>query len=120
MGHLAEGIKNNEAVIRNSLHIGYATWDRLVARVDRQEAKSKQDFYDEQIWTFLVGCGYALPSGGAAQLARSLVGEEQFTPCSKIWFESLPSSPRVKGEDSCRPCGRCDKATLRYAERYRI
>jgi hypothetical protein len=96
VGHLPEEIKTNEAGIRNSLHIGYAIWDDLVARVERQEAKPKQDFYNEQIWTFLVACGFALPSGGVAQLAHRLVGEEQSTPCSKIWFESLPNSPRVK------------------------
>ena len=96
VAHLAEAIKNNAAGIQDRLHIGYAIWDDLVARVERQEANPKEDFHDEQIWTFLVGCGYALPSAGAAQLAHTLVGEEQGTTCSKIWFEILPKSPRVK------------------------
>ena len=96
MGHLAEEIRKNEADIRDRLHIGYAIWDDLVARVERQEAERKQDFYDEQIWTFLVSFGYALANGGAAQLAHTLVGEDESTLSSKIWFESLPNSPRVK------------------------
>jgi hypothetical protein len=96
VGHLAEAIKDNAAGIQAKLYVGKANWDKLVARVERQETNPEEDFYDEQIWTFLVGCGYALPSAGATQLAHMLVGEEQSTPSSKIWFETLPKSPRVK------------------------
>lgn len=96
MGSLSEQIKGNEDGIRATLHIGYAIWDDLVTRVERQEANPKRDFYDEQIWTFLVGCAYALPRTGPALLADKLIGAETSVECSKIWFETLPNSPRIK------------------------
>lgn len=96
MGHLAEEIQRNKEGIRDQLHVGYAIWDDLAARVERQESSPKSDFYDEQIWTFLVACAYALGSGGAAHLARALVGETQPVASHKIWFETLPDSPRVQ------------------------
>ena len=86
MEHLSELIRIHEKEIRSTLHIGYAIWDDLVTRVHRQEAHPKQDFYDEQIWTFLVGCAYALANNGPADLANNLLGmsEERIVKSSKI------------------------------------
>jgi hypothetical protein len=96
MGCLSERIKENERSIRSILHIGYAVWNDLLTRVEIQETDPKQDFYDEQIWTFLVGCAYGLANAGATRLANALIGAEASANCTKIWFESLPNSPRVK------------------------
>jgi len=97
MGQLSDLINVNKLAIRKTLHIGYAIWDELVTRVEKQEASPRDDFYDEQIWTFLVGCAYGLATDGAALLASKLIGSEtSSTSSAKIWFEALPNSPRVK------------------------
>jgi hypothetical protein len=95
MGMLADSIRQNESEIRRVLQVGYAVWDKLVDSVERQESVPKRDFYDEQIWTFLVGCGYALPPNGPKCLATQLIGIEVNATCSAIWFEVLPSAPRL-------------------------
>jgi hypothetical protein len=100
MAPLSQLIKENEEGIRSRLHVGYAIWDDLVARVERQEVSPRRDFYDEQIWTFLVGCAYGLAKAGPDQLAAQLIGVETVLQRSKIWFETLPNSPRVKEGNS--------------------
>ena len=86
------------------LQVGYAVWDDLVDRVEREEAAAnrrqetaqKRDFYDEQIWSFLVGCAYALAPSGPTQLAAQLIESRAVSPCTAIWFEVQPCSPRSR------------------------
>jgi hypothetical protein len=95
---LAELLRGHKEQIETALKIGYATWDALIERVERQGRKEQDDYDDEQIWTFLVCCGYAMAGGsGAAQLGNLLCGQTQstFSPNS-IWFEVLPIPPRKK------------------------
>jgi hypothetical protein len=98
MNALAEILMNYHEQIVKYLHIGYARWDDLVSRVDREEQISSYDFADEQIWTFLVACGYATAEkSGVARLTRILTGLNQRPPTNpKIWFEVLPIPPRKK------------------------
>jgi len=95
----AEVLTNHHDKIIKYLYIGYAQWDDLVSRVERQERKPSDDFNDEEIWTFLVSCGYAIAGeDGVARLTEILTGSNQEAPTSpKIWFEVLPIPPR-KGE----------------------
>ncbi len=95
MGLLGDAIRRNETKIQEVLQVGYAVWDDLVDRVERQEGSVKSDFNDEQIWTFLVGCGYALPDSGPTQLCGKLLGRTG-DKVSQIWFEALPVAPRLK------------------------
>jgi hypothetical protein len=71
MTTLADAIRENETEVRRVLQVGYAVWDDLLERIERQEATSKADFYDEQIWTFLVACSYSVVPGGPTQLLHN-------------------------------------------------
>ena len=99
MNSLAEVLTNHHDEIIKYLYIGYARWDDLISRVERQERKLSDDFDDEQIWTFLVGCGYAIAGkDGVAKLTKTLTGSDYEAPTNpRIWFEVLPIPPR-KGE----------------------
>ena len=98
MSSLAQGLRAHRDEITGYLYIGYAVWDDLVARVERQEGKDSGDYDDEQVWTFLVGCGYAMAGeDGVARLTEALTGSNQKSPANpKIWFEVLPVSPRKR------------------------
>jgi hypothetical protein len=91
-------LNNTRNEIEEFLHIGYANWDELISRVNRREQRGPNlAFEDEQIWTFLVGCGYAVSGqNGVAALIQRLTGENQtLRNHGKIWFEVLPDSPRL-------------------------
>ncbi|MFX1319981.1 MAG: hypothetical protein ACFE9O_12725 [Promethearchaeota archaeon] len=99
MNSVAEALMSHHDEITKYLYIGYARWDDLISSVERQERKPSNDFDDEQIWTFLVGCGYAIAGeDGVATLTKILTGSNYEAPTNpKIWFEVLPIPPR-KGE----------------------
>ena len=99
MNSLAEILMKYHDKITKYLCIGYARWDDLINRIEKQERTSSHDFTDEEIWTFLVGCGYAIAGErGVAMLTRTLTGSNQRESTNpKIWFEVLPIPPR-KGE----------------------
>ena len=81
MNSLAEELTNRHDKIIKYLHIGYAQWDKLIRRVERQEREPSDDFDDEQIWTFLVGCGYAIAGeDGVATLTKILTGSNYEAP----------------------------------------
>ena len=98
MNSLAEVLMGHHDEITEYLYIGYARWDELISRVDRWERKRSDGFADEQIWTFLVGCGYAIVGKeGVARLTRTLTGSNYEAPSSpRIWFEVLPIPPRKR------------------------
>jgi len=94
---LADGIRQNQDQIGERLHIGYANWDDLLERIERQELTRRADFADEQVWTFLVGCAYAMGGqAGTRALARVLTeaGQADQLSATKAWFEVLPPPPR--------------------------
>lgn len=97
MGILADLLQRHRLIIENHLHIGYAKLDDLVARVQQNEDLGiDKEMVDEQIWTFLLGCGYAVSGpDGVKVLSEILTGEKvELQPNSKIWFEVLPIPPR--------------------------
>jgi hypothetical protein len=96
MSSLAAALTNHYDEITEYLYIGYARWDDLVSCVERQERKPSDDFDDERIWTFLVGCGYAIAGeDGVATLTKILTDSDYEAPTNpKIWFEVLPIPPR--------------------------
>jgi hypothetical protein len=98
MNSLAEVLMNHHDKITTYLYIGYARWDDLISRVERQERKPSDDFADEQIWTFLVGCGYAIAGeDGVARLTKTLTGSNYKALTNpRIWFEVLPIPPRKR------------------------
>ena len=98
MNSLAEILMKYHDEIAKYLYIGYARWDGLIDRIKREEQTSSRDFADEQIWTFLVACGYAiLGEQGIARLTKILTGSNQKPAANpRIWFEVLPIPPRIK------------------------
>ncbi len=95
---LAEKLAYYRGKLTKYLYIGRAKWEELIYCVGREERKPSHDFYDEQIWTFLVACGYGIAGEhGIARLTKFLTSSNQKPPTNpKIWFEVSPISPRKK------------------------
>jgi hypothetical protein len=81
--------------------MGWEPWDKLVACVERQETKPSGDCVKEQLWTFLIGCGYAIAAeDGVAQLTEALTGADYGVRSNaKIWLEVLPVPPRKRDQE---------------------
>jgi hypothetical protein len=96
MPTLVDGIRQHRERLRETLYIGHANWDSLLAKVAQQERTRRVDFYDEQVWTFLVGCAYAMRGPeGTGTLAQILTGSTPPTT-TKAWFECLSFPPRSR------------------------
>ena len=95
---LAEKIRNNSDNIKKYLHCGYIKPEKLIKKIALQEQKQTNDFADEQVWTFLLACGYAIAGpNGVEKLTSLLTGINGLSSdTDKIWLEVLPSSPREK------------------------
>jgi hypothetical protein len=96
---LAEALGYLEKEILSYLYLGGAKWDNLIKRIIAQEQAQTPNFADEQVWTFLIACGYALyGEDGIKRLTKILTGSDQTKRLhSGIWFEFMPLPPR-KGE----------------------
>lgn len=95
---LQDQLEAHRVLIEESLHIGYAHWAGLIDRLSRPDRKHGT-FHDEQVWTFLLGCGYALAQNGVSQLGALLTEDAEAqaeNPGEKIWFEVLPLPTRKK------------------------
>src|SRR5438876_3755036 len=98
MPPLADSIRQCKNRICEVLHVGYANWDDLLDRIERQEGAGQSDFSDEQVWTFLVACAYSMGGEqGVNALAQILTEQSDQSLLSppKLWFEVLPLPPRV-------------------------
>lgn len=95
MGELADIIRQHKNHICEALHIGDANWDGLLNRIERQERTKSRDFADEQVWTFLVGCAYAMQGLAGTSTLAQLFTEATLQRATKAWFEVLSLSPRV-------------------------
>ena len=82
--------------IERRLHLGYVHWQDLVSKLETQERHASGSLRDEQVWTFLVGYGYAIAGvEGLAKLTNILTGMDLPQPDdAKIWLEVLPLPPR--------------------------
>jgi len=89
---ILELLQQHRAIICENLYLGRAHWDELLDRIERSQ--NTEDFADEQIWTFLLSALFSLSSDGPSKLAKVLSGEA--INSKQIWFEVLPSSPRIK------------------------
>ena len=89
---LAELLRKNKDAIHSHLSLGSVDWEHLVGRVDGSSAAK-----DEQLWTFLAACGYAIAGAdGVRQLTEILAGPDLHQDNSRIWLEAMPMSPRKK------------------------
>ena len=96
MAALADGIRQHQHQICEALYTGYANWDDLLHRVETQEEVKNGDFSDEQVWTFLVGCAYAMQGEQGISTLAQILTEVDTYRISKVWFEVLPLSPRSR------------------------
>jgi hypothetical protein len=96
LGRISENLNKSRSIINEFLHIGYAKWDDLIARLENFETKNLNELEDEQLWTFLLRCGYAASGADGVQLLSELLTGEKVSRKSdrKIWFEVLPIPPR--------------------------
>ena len=82
----------NKDLIHAHLSLGSVAWEDLVGRVRGFSAAR-----DEQLWTFLAACGYAIAGvDGVRRLTETLAGTGLHQDNSRIWLEALPMSPRKK------------------------
>ena len=95
---LAEKLRNNFDIIKEHLHCGWINRDELINKIEQQEQNQTSEFADEQVWTFLLACGYAIVGpNGVEKLTSLLTGINGLSSdTDKIWLEVLPSSPREK------------------------
>jgi hypothetical protein len=93
---LSDKISENYEKIRERLHCGYANWDGLIERIKKQECNSSENFLDEQIWTFIVACGYSIAGKEGLKKLCSILTNRTDITTEKVWFEVLPLSPRIK------------------------
>ena len=98
---LSKILEKHHDNIKSHLYIGHANWDeliRIISKLEKKKQNRKRELTKEQVWTFLMGCGYAMGgSAGVTKLEYILTGEEQQEKDNhKIWFEVLPISPRKK------------------------
>lgn len=94
MPSLACLIKKHRAEITKRLHLSCGRWCRLPERIAKCE--EEQVCEEEQLWTFLAACGYAIAGAeGVKKLTKILTGSDLPQPdCAKIWMEVLPFPPR--------------------------
>lgn len=97
MEHLTELLEEHRDVIEQRLHLGYVHWEDLMRKLKAQERSAQRAFKDEQVWTFLVGCGYAISgTEGLASVTNILTGADlPQMDDAKIWMEVLPLPPRM-------------------------
>ena len=101
MKPLSDLLEEHGDEIKLRLHLGYVHWQNLVSKLEIQERHASGSLGDEQVWTFLVGCGYAMAGAeGLAKLTNVLTGMNLPRPDdARIWLEVLPLPPR-NGEGS--------------------
>ena len=96
MKPLTELLEEHRDVIEQRLHLGYVHWEDLMRKVGSQERSARGAFRDEQVWTFLAGCGYAISAtDGLANLTNILTGADLPQPDdARVWLEVLPLPPQ--------------------------
>lgn len=94
----ADNLNQGRTRIEKYLYLGKVSWEKLISTIRSQEEVQNHGFSNEQIWTFLMACGYALSGEpGLHELTRILTGSD--FPLSlepKVWLEALPLPPRQK------------------------
>lgn len=98
-----EILSNSRKLIDAHLQPCKANWDSLANRFRKMKNPKPPDFADEQIWTFLLGAGYAAAGAdGVSKLSTLLTGGERPVPQPdeksqpRIWTEPLPIPPRER------------------------
>ena len=96
MQRLSDLLQENVHEITERLYLGYVRWNNLLEKLEKWERQPGTVFNDEQVWTFLAACGYAIGGpDGLARLTRVLTGTDLPQPDDpRVWMEVLPLPPR--------------------------
>ena len=92
MKTLAELLCENKDSINAHLFLGNVKWKNLVTE---KRLSGDSVGRDEQLWTFLAACGYAIAgSQGVRRITKILTGTDFDQPDLRIWLEAMPMPPR--------------------------
>lgn len=87
----------NKEYIRNYVSISDSKYNILVTKISQQLIAPIESYYDEEVWTFLITCGYAICGKlGIKKMAR-LLSKDRDVDCNMIFLEVQPISPKKKG-----------------------
>lgn len=91
-------VKDETKHLRGFFRITDDRWDHLVRRLNDQLEARRPDFYDEVVWTFLLGISYAASGWDGIRKLESLLSGTTVDPPVQhpIWLEALPMPPRSK------------------------
>lgn len=91
-------IENKTRSLREFFEVTNDRWNHLVRRLPGRTDPPPADFYDEVVWTFLLGLSYASAGwDGIRKLESILSGAEVDSGVQHpIWLEALPMPPRRK------------------------
>ena len=99
MKTLSELLQENCIQIRQRLFLTNQRWQQLICKTKQESSKlnaSSGVCNDEQVWTFLMACGYAISDiEGIEKLTQILTGSSMHQPSdAKIWIEAQPYPSR--------------------------
>jgi len=91
-------IKTETDNLRTFFRVTDERWLHLVRRLYNQLEALHPDFYDEVVWTFLLGLSYAASGWDGIRKLESLLSGTTVDPTVQhpIWLEALPMPPRSK------------------------
>ncbi len=87
-------LEASKSVLRKFIVITENRYDKLMIRLNEQLKNPKESFYDEEIWTFLLACGYAAGGQSGSDLLIRKLSKNRCIKDGKIFIEWLPVSPR--------------------------
>jgi hypothetical protein len=92
-------LQDNAQELRKKIETTRAQWDSFLKKLEVQKDRGHKDYYEEQVWTFLIAAGFASTGvQGIRKLAHILTGctDLEIGEEDKIWLEALPYPPRYK------------------------
>lgn len=91
-------IETKTPMLREFFRVTDDRWNHLIRRLHGQLKNPRTDFYDEVVWTFLLGISYAASGWEGIRLLDSHLsgGTADQVVKHPIWLEALPMPPRNK------------------------
>lgn len=89
-------LDERSTALREFIRITDGCWNDLVLRLQKQLDAPRLDFYDEVVWTFLLGVSYAAVGWEGLRKLESFLSGQAIAPNVQhpIWLEALPVPPR--------------------------
>ena len=99
MATLVSLLDRHRGAINRSLRLCKENWESLLQACDSELLHRRGWLNDEEVWTFLAACGYAIAGrDGVASLTEKLTGQAGLPQPEfpQIWLEYRPMTPRVR------------------------